>query len=333
MVRSHTVADIGEFGLIERIAAIVGHRGAVVGIGDDTAVIDQGGTNYLLATIDMLVEDVHFRRSSIDPFDLGRRALAVNISDIAAMGGTPTFALTSIGLQPDTPLAFMDRLYEGLRRESDRFEVGIVGGNITRTTTQLTLDVTLLGSAPKGEVLLRRGAQVGDVLGVTGLLGEASAALLVSENPNMAEREPFAAFRRDHTVPQPRVEAGRAIAGARLAHAMMDISDGLASDLQHMTRASGVGAVLYEDRLPISITARQIAEEAGRDPHDLALNGGEDYELLIALPEDALTAAREKLGQLSLYVVGTVLPADQGVQLERFGGKRAPLKPLGWTHF
>jgi thiamine-monophosphate kinase len=114
---------------------------------------------------------------------------------------------------------------------------------------------------------------------------------------------------------------------------MMDISDGLASDVQHMTKASGVGAVVYEDQLPISITARQIAEEAGRDPRDLALYGGEDYELLIALPEDAVATADKAMGQLPLYVVGAVLPSDQGVQLERFGGAREPLQPQGWTHF
>jgi len=293
--------------------------------------VDVGAGDYLLATVDMLVEDVHFRRDRPGAFEVGRRAVAVNVSDIAAMGGEPRFALTSIALPPALPLRWAEGLYRGIRHEADLLGVGVIGGNTARTSGPLTLDVTLLGRVAKPDLVRRSGARVGDVLAVTGTLGGATAARLLQERPGGAASDLEES--RRYSVPEPRVAAGRALASLHLAHAMLDISDGLASDVGHLAEASEVGAVIYEERLPISSPTRRIAQHLSDSPRDLALFGGEDYELLVALPEGAVEPARRALGQLPLTVVGHVLPQEQGVVLERGGGTREPLGAGGWRHF
>ena len=281
----------------------------------------------------MLVEEVHFRLQWITGFDLGRQALAVNLSDIAAMGGRPTFALASIAVSAETRLRFVEDVYRGMRHEANLYRVGIVGGNTARTRGPITLDVTLLGEVRKSDVLLRQGAEVGDVLAVTGFLGDAAAARFRAEKGiDSNDRDGTARVRRN-LVPEPRVDAGQALAAGHLVHAMMDISDGLGSDIHHLAEASRVGSVIYEENLPISLETRRVADRLGQAPRDLALYGGEDYELLVALPEESLDRAREALGSLPLHEVGTVLPRDQGVLLETIAGKREPLLPRGWKHF
>jgi thiamine-monophosphate kinase len=281
----------------------------------------------------MLVEEVHFRSEWISGFDLGRRALAVSLSDIAAMGGRPTFALASIAISPETPLRFVEDIYRGMRHQADLYGVGVIGGNTARTHGPITLDITLLGEVPKPDVLLRQGAQVGDVLAVTGFLGDAAATRLWAHEPTDSHEHDHDAKFMQRLVPEPRVDAGRALAVGHLAHAVIDISDGLGSDMHRLADASRVGSVIYEENLPISLATRRIADRLGRDPRDLALYGGEDYELLVALPEESLDRAKEALGSLPLHEVGTVLPRDQGVLLETIAGKREPLLPRGWKHF
>ena len=329
---NHRLADVGELGLIERIASILGAGEAVVGIGDDAAVLDVGGPDYLLATVDMLVEGVHFVRGRTTPHDLGRRALAVNLSDIAAMGGRPTVALTSIALRPDLSLEEVEQLYGGIRDEAGRFDVAVVGGNITRTTGPITIDVTLLGRVGKRDVVLREGARPGDVLAVTGFLGEAAAARLCADDPQCEKNDVYADFLARHRLPRPRIEAGQSLASSHGVHAMMDLSDGLASDVQQLARRSRVSVVIHADGLPISPETVEIAGALGLPPQELALSGGEDYELLVALPESSLPRARAAIKPLQLTVVGAILPPDQEFILER-GGVRERLAPSGWAHF
>jgi thiamine-monophosphate kinase len=211
--------------------------------------------------------------------------------------------------------------------------VGIIGGNTARTHGPITLDLTLLGEVPKPEVLLRRGAQVGDVVAVTGFLGDAAASRLRAEQGLNLDVDDGEIHVGQHLVPEPRVAAGIALSASHLAHALMDISDGLGSDIHHLADASQVGSVIYEQNLPISLATHHTADRLGRIPPDLALFGGEDYELLIALPEESLERARQALGSVPLHEVGTILRRDQGVLLETIGGKREPLLPRGWTHF
>lgn len=317
-----TIGEIGEFALIERLAGLLGPGSAVVGIGDDTAVIDRPGMDYLLATVDMLVAGVHFH-PEVDVEAVGRHALAVNLSDIAAMGGIPEHALVSLVLPPSTPTSRIEGLYRGLREEGGNAGVTIVGGNMARTSAEFAVDVVLLGRVPKDQVVLRRGATPGDILVVSGTLGVTAADRLRSMRTNTSWT----------WAVQARLGVGQALAAAHLAHAMIDLSDGLGGDLHHLCKASGTGAVIYAERLPISIRLRMLCKDLGLDPHDLALYGGEDYELLIAMAEADLERARDLSGTVPLSVVGTVLAPDQGVSLERAGGRRIPLNPAGWRHF
>lgn len=320
-----TVTDIGEFGLIDRIAAFAGPDQTVVGIGDDAAVIETPGPDYLLATVDMLVEGVHFPHDA-DSVQVGRRALAVNLSDIAAMGGIPTYALTSVALPPDTPLSFVDGLYRGLTQEAKQVDVTLIGGNITSTAGPIAVDVVQLGRVPRDQVVLRSGAQVGDALVVTGVLGAERAGRILRSVEGHATLPSL-------SVPGPRLHTGRSLASRGLAHAMLDVSDGLGSDLHHLARQSAVGAVVYAEQLPIAIAARKAGRVTGQDPEEIALYGGEDYELLVAVPPDRMNEAIEAAGTSPLYTIGTVLPAEHGVVIERPGGQRESLAPRGWTHF
>lgn len=323
MTKAETVAGLGEFGLIARLRAVVGQGGAVIGIGDDAAVLEGTGDLRLLATVDMLVEDVHFRRT-FGPAVIGRHAMAVNLSDLAAMGGSPRAALVSLALPPLLEVSFVEELYRAMNGEVARFGAGVVGGNIARTEGPLIIDVTMLGEAPADQVVLRRGARPGDLLCVTGQLGEAAARLQRRERDIRAG---------DVRIPQPRIEAGRALAANHLVHAMIDVSDGLAADLHHLAAASGVGAVIAVDALPVAIRAREVAAALRENPLDLALYGGEDYELLMALPPEHLEEARQAVGQLNLAVIGWVLHADDGILLEGAGGARTSLPARGWQHF
>jgi thiamine-monophosphate kinase len=327
------LSDVGEFGLIDRIREIADTGGSVVGIGDDAAVIDVGTDTYMLASVDMLVEDVHFLLDEIEPFELGRRSLAVNISDIAAMGGVPRFALTSVALRPEIAVSFLDDLYEGIRSEGKPFDIGLVGGNVARTAGPLTIDVTLLGEVPKDELVLRKGAQIGDTLAVTGFLGDRGGARLLRERLGDQTDAQFGDHQKHHAVPKPRVAAARSLAKGHLVHAMLDISDGLASDIRHLAQSSAVGAVVFEEKLPVSVTTRRIAKALDVAPAELALYAGEDYELLMALPPESVEKAKALLGRLPLRVIGEVLFQDQGVLIERAGGVREPLEVRGWTHF
>ncbi len=319
--------------MIDRLAGEIADSAAVVGIGDDAAVLDLGCPYYALATVDMMVEGVHFERTEIDPFVIGRRALAINVSDIAAMGGEPTYALVSLALPPNCPTAFVDRLYEGLGHEAGLTGTGIVGGNVTSTGGPICIDVTVLGRVPRDEVVLRSGAQPGDILAVTGSLGGASARRLAGSRGTKSDPAMVARADELPSVPACRVTPARRLAAAHIPRAMLDLSDGLAGDIRHFCRASGVGVVIYQDRLPIAPQTRTVADALGLAPVSLALSGGEDYELLMALPPQDLPAAKAAMGDVPLTVIGEVVAAEEGVTLVTESGERAELPPGGWSHF
>ncbi len=229
--------DLDEFALIDRLADILGdaHPDMVVGIGDDVAVLDAGGPDLLLATVDAQVAGVHYLPDQIPPRALGRRLLAVNLSDIAAMGGEPRFALVSLALPEDTEVAWLEAVYRGLREEAERWAVAVVGGNVARTAGAAVLDLCLLGQVARERLLRRAGARPGDRLFVTGHLGQAAAGLrlLLGQAP-----DPGAEARR-HLLgrlftPTPRLREAAVIAGSGQATAMIDLSDGLAQDVGHL---------------------------------------------------------------------------------------------------
>jgi thiamine-monophosphate kinase len=324
---------LGESGLIERLRRLVPTTGpgVVLGIGDDAAVL--GFPGPVIATCDIQVEGVHFTWDLLRPEDLGWRALAVNLSDIAAMGGTPRYALISLALPASTPLLTVDRLYEGIAEIARAYAVVVVGGNLSTTSGPLMIDIMLLGDAHR--VLTRAGARPGDGVWVTGMVGKATAGRCLLEHPEISspEREALvSAYRR----PIPRVEAGRVLGGMAPLRAMIDTSDGTASDLLHLVEASGVGVRVDEDRLPVPPGLVPAARAAGvTEPAEWALYGGEDYELLFTAASAFDADAPGLAGRLGVALtrIGEILPEQEGRWIRRPDGARRPLAAQGWDHF
>ncbi len=335
------IAELGEFPLIDRINEIVNTKApdVVVGIGDDVAVLanDADDENLILATVDSQVEDVHFIRGLITPQQLGRRALAINLSDIAAMGGRPQYALVSLALPSDTEVAWVEALYRGLREEGDRFGTTIVGGNMASSSGQAFIDVCVLGRVSRQHLLLRSGANPHDRVLVTGHLGEAAAGLAVALDPDLpvTPSEQDALLTR-YLLPEPRLPESSIIARSGLATAMIDVSDGLSSDIGHICDRSQVGIQLWAEKLPISPAARHVAELQDRPAWQLALGASDDYELCFTAPPEAvegLIADIQKKTETPVTVIGEILPAEKGRQLTLENGERISLEAKGWQHF
>jgi thiamine-monophosphate kinase len=328
-----TIAGLGEFGLIDRIHGRIRSpgTGVVTGIGDDTAVLDTGGSRLLLATVDMQVEGRHFIRGRTPPELVGRRVGAVNLSDIGSMGGAPRWALVSLALPADLPVSWVDGFYEGLDGILGEFGAAIVGGNLSGGD-QITADLTLLGDVARDEVLVRSGAMPGDLVCVTGTLGRSAAGRAVLD-AGLAGPEWDQAVGA-HLSPVPRVQEGQTLAATRLVHSMIDVSDGLAGDLRHICEASGTGAVVDAGRLPIAPDTRAIAERLGLDVLALAVGGGEDFELLLtASPSsiDALASTLYRSTGTTLTVIGEMTNSRDEYRL--VGERGHEMAGGGWDHF
>ncbi len=333
------IRDIGEFGLIGRIARALPSpgEGVVVGIGDDVAVLRTDGTRYILATCDIQVETVHFLRDRITPRQLGQKVVAINVSDIAAMGGLPRYLLVSLVLPKETEVAFVDGLYEGMQEECARWGAEIVGGNMAHSPDGIIVDLFLLGEVEPDRLLRRSGARVGDRVLVTGTLGDSAAGLALLLHPEAVCPDVHRdSVLRRHLTPTPRLWEGRTVARSGLATAAIDVSDGLASDIGHICEMSGVGVRIWADALPISDAARAVAGAVGADPLDWALFGGEDYELLFTAPADRapelVRQVQEETGT-PVGIIGEITPAEEGTTLVRADGVTLPLRKGGWDHF
>jgi thiamine-monophosphate kinase len=330
---------MGEFTLIDRIRKILPaaeDKDLLVDIGDDTAVIRMDARRALLVTCDIQVEGRHFRFEHITPYQLGRRAMAVNVSDIAAMGGKPTYALVSLGLPATFPVGSYDRLFEGMRDELQPHRARIVGGNLARTKDCLVVDITLLGETDPSRVLTRGGARVGDRIFVTGKLGASGAGFQVLTMFGKKFPARFKDFVKSHLLPTPRVDAGQRIAHSGVATSMIDLSDGVASDLFHICTRSGVGAEIHEDRLPLPENIGEIAEKSGRSVMYLALHSGEDYELLFTAPPRIPVQKVQSItgpSGVPITEIGKIVGRDDGYCLVDSRGRRTPLTPTGWDHF
>jgi thiamine-monophosphate kinase len=330
------IGEIGEFGLIERIAALSGPTpdGVSVGIGDDTAVLDTGAPKLLLATIDIQVEGRHFLRARTDPCRLGRRTAAINLSDIGAMGGEPRWALVSLVLPPDVKVSWVEELYRGLTAELGRFGASVIGGNLSGGE-QIVIDLALLGEVERGRVLRRGGARTGDVILVTGDLGASAAGRFALDAGLDTEEADVAVAVAAHLTPMPRVREGAAIAVTGLATAMLDLSDGLSSDLGHVCDASQAGAVVDLDALPVSPATRRLADRLRLDVFRLAVAGGEDYELLFTAPPsavDALQSTVRRATGVAVTPIGHITTAAEGRWFVT-SDTRAPIDAAGWDHF
>jgi thiamine-monophosphate kinase len=320
--RQPTIAATGEFGFLRRLLpTLPGGPGVVLGPGDDCAVV-RIQTRNVLVTTDALVEHVHFERAWTTPRQIGRKAYLVNASDIASMGGKPRFCVVGTAVPPTFPAAELEQIHGGISQAAAETGALLVGGNLTRAR-ELSLCVTLLGEAPPSPVR-RAGARPGDVLFVTGTLGESALGL------RRLQRNPAArgACVRRFLEPRPRLRAGAVLAGERLASAMIDVSDGLLQDLRHLCAASGVGAEVEAGALPCPPRLR-------REALDLVLGGGEDYELLCAVPERSLKRlehVRKRLG-CPLTRIGHIVPADEGVRVLDEQGREVAVKRFGFDHY
>lgn len=328
-----TLREIGEFGLIKKIGnwTTCHHPEVVRGIGDDVAVIAQGKKAWLVTT-DILIEEIHFERSWTEPYRLGKKSLAVNLSDIASMGGTPKYFLVSLGLPKHLPVLFVASLYRGLKEMARRFQVDLVGGD-TSLSDRIIINICLIGEGKKGNLLFRNGAQVGDDLYVSGTIGDSALGLRILQDQRL-QKKPKGLVER-HLSPTPRVELGKALGSKKIASAMIDVSDGILSDTRHLLEMSKVGARIWTDRLPLSNLYRRWIRSYSEDPFELALNGGEDYELLFtAPPRWRSTLIRlSKTLNLPITCVGEILPQKEGLQVIDRLGRKVHWTRLGFDHF
>jgi thiamine-monophosphate kinase len=313
--------------LRERLRDVPGER-LMLGIGDDAAVWQPSRSNRSVITTDALVEGVHFTRAAMSARDAGHRALAANLSDVAAMGARPVLATIALGFPADTDSAWLLEAYDGIAALAKRSRCAVAGGDLTRAPA-IVFAITVVGEVRASNLKTRAGARPGDVIAVTGPLGASRAGLLVAaDRPELAAEPALADVLAAYRTPEPRLREGRWLAASRHVRAMMDTSDGLSTDLTRLCTASGTGATL--ESVPVHEGARRVADRTGDDPGRWALDGGEDFELLVSVEKRAFghLAARFRahMGR-ELLRVGT-MSAEPGVR--RADG--TPVVPAGWDH-
>lgn len=298
------MAGNGEFGFIDYIKTHFPDQGGVTGIGDDCAVMPAGEGELLFST-DLLMEGVHFLRKESSPEDVGWKAAAVNLSDIAAMGGTPVATFLSIALPKDAQGEWAERFIEGYARISRQYNVPLLGGDTTSSLRDIAVNVGVLGRCPSGRGLMRSGARTGETIYVTGPLGDSAGGLQAILKATDRTKDIETLINR-HKRPVPRVFEGRKLMETGKVGAMMDISDGIASDMRHIMKASGVGAVIALDKLPCSPQLRSVCAGQHWDIYELATSGGEDFELLLTGPEGL-----DEYVDFPLYAIGQIVNGDE----------------------
>lgn len=333
--------------LVARLSSVFAtrRRDVLLGIGDDAAVV--AAPDAMVLTTDTLVEEEDFFADT-DPRRLGKKALAVNLSDLAAMGATPLWALLTLGLPKDLDAGFVDALAEGVREMAVEYGTVVVGGDLSASRL-LFVSVTAVGRAPARGALTRSGARPGDALFVSGTLGAAAAGLVLlgagyrldeggevraprGRRVPAARATELARLVRHQLSPRPMVELGRALADAHLATAAIDLSDGLARDLHRLCRASGVGARLEMEQIPFDSAIANLPEALGLEPRSAALFGGEDFGLLFTVPKRRLASVERLTGRFALRRIGEITKGSD-VVIESEEGEAAPLPDEGFDHF
>ncbi|CUS94367.1 thiamine-phosphate kinase, partial [Candidatus Kryptonium thompsonii] len=339
---------IGEFGLIGRLNEIVQpYRDSFIvkGIGDDAAVYVPAEGKVQVVTTDALIEGVHFDLTFVSMRNLGWKAMVVNLSDLAAMLATPRYALITVAIPRKISVEMMENLYIGIKSACNEFNFSLIGGDTTTTFGNMAISVTMIGEANKDEIPYRSGAKIGDYICVTGTLGLSYAGLkiLLREKKKFMEAEdkqnfkpnfePFLKAIEKHLRPIPRLDIAGKLKDLKVkVNSMIDISDGLSSDLKHICRQSGVGAEIYETSLPVDDLVKKIAkEEFNEDYLMYVLHGGEDYELLFTVSESEL----KKLNELynDVKVIGRILDREQGIKLIKEDKSEIDIESGGWDHF
>lgn len=310
------VKDIGEFGLIDRITRKSRDKSVLVGIGDDAAVVEiKKGLQVL--TTDCLVEGDHFRKDWFSAKQIGMKAIEINISDIAAMGAIPKYVLVSLALPKDLDVKFVEEMYQGMWDSCDKYKIDIIGGNMTRSN-QIVISITMIGEADKKNLSLRSGANPGDLIFVSGHLGNGKAGLrLFQENLKGFEK-----VKKSYLEPKAQLETSSKI--APFINSMIDVSDGLAPEIRHICDESKCGAIIYKDKIPIDDEVRDVAKALDEDEYDYALFGGEDFELVY-------TVSKDNLDKVNGFLVGEITENKEA--LLSFKGKEKKLSESGYDHF
>jgi thiamine-monophosphate kinase len=345
-VATRTAISIQEFALIRALKKQFGHQspGVVQGIGDDAAVIEAVSPRWWHLTTDLLAEGIHFDLKSAAPESIGYRAATANLSDLAAMGAAPRYLLISLAIPKQISQSDIYDFYRGMMKACRPYDVALIGGDTSASKAGLFLSITLLGTTAQHRALFRHGAQVGDQIYVSGTLGDSLAGLrlLGHGTPSGAsEKKPSQLSRfhrqflvRRHLQPTARVAEGQWLNNGRLASAAIDLSDGLSGDLQHICEESGVGAEVETDHLPLSPACRAYAKACVISPVQLAITGGEDYELLFtASPRSHRTLERQARARgYRITRIGTIRPKKFGIQMTG-QGRTQPLPPTSYEHF
>jgi thiamine-monophosphate kinase len=335
------IGEIGEFGLIDKLSERLKPRqeNTVKGIGDDAAVIDCGST-YMVVTTDMLLEGVHFDLAYCPLKHLGFKAIAVNISDVAAMNAIPRQVTVSIGLSNRFSVEAVQELYEGVEAAASHYNIDVVGGDTTTSRSGLVISVTAIGVVSNERIAYRSGANISDIICVTGDLGAAIVGLQVLErdkqvflsNPDMQpELGKYEYVVGRQLKPDARMDIIHELRELEVKpSSMIDVSDGLASELMHISKSSEKGVAIYEDKLPIDKQTYDTALEFNLDPITCVLNGGEDYELLFTISQEDFPKLEK---HPDIHFIGHVTDPDEGKLLVTKSGTTASLKAQGWKHF
>ena len=319
-----SINNKGEFGFIDKIKQQFDIPETMLGIGDDCAIMPGGEGEFVYST-DMLMEGVHFLRNAASPEDIGWKSLAVNLSDIAAMGGTPVASFLSIALPNDVQGEWADRFIAGYAEISKKFNVPLLGGDTTSSLRDIAIDVGIIGRSPRGKSIKRSGASAGHGIYVTGNLGDSAGGLQAILN-NWDKTTEVKSLIVSHIKPSPRIKEGQVLMNTGMVGAMMDISDGIASDLKHILKASGVGAKVHLDRIPISDNLKWVCQKYEKNAYELATGGGEDYELLFTAH-----AGIESLVDFPIYQIGEIVTGDSLIWMQSDKAVNFDIK--GFTHF
>lgn len=330
------LSDIGEFGLINRFAKQFSNFGAsnTLGIGDDCAILPLNENESYIVSTDLLIEDIHFLRNKITPFELGYKSLAVNLSDIAAMGGQPQFSFLSIAIPKDVEVEYLDQFIEGYHQLSSKYNTNLMGGDTTKSVDRLAINVLVVGKIENNKIKLRSDAQTNDIICVTGNLGDSAGGLqiLLDQLPvNQKSKQLLDA----HHLPEPRIKEGLFLSQFKGVHAMMDISDGIASDLRHILNASKQSATIELQSLPTSEVLQQLAKEHYWDITQMATSGGEDYELILTIDSNYFEGIAPKFYQRfqkPLYKIGTITEGMPKISWTN-NGKKIETNQSGFNHF
>jgi len=336
-MKKQTLGTIGEFGFLKELRPRLSSRDPYValGAGDDAAILRPTRGRETVFTTDLMVEGRHFDLKTITPRQLGAKAMAVNLSDCAAMGAQPKAAVVSLGAPKTYPCRDLMAFSDGLVGAGRVFGCSVVGGD-TVGSDKLVVNVAMLGEVEKGRALRRDAARVGDVLLVTGSLGDSGAGLHSLRHPGGRAKEARPFLHQRHLAPVPRCAVGRFLARAGLSGCAIDVSDGLSSEVNYLCEESGVGAEVHAEALPLSQALSYYCQETGQDALRFALDGGEDYELLFTVSLHNLRAVLRRLSAetgVSVAPIGRIVSRKRGVRLIDAKGSRRPLVPGGYDHF